>query len=218
MKNKIEEADQLFDAKQYIDAYKIYDNLLEDDQVFSSRMLLRMSYIQEGQGNYSLALYLLNLQYRLTADRQTSNKMSKIASDHNLLGYQYSDKEYFTSFFNKKKVEIGIGVIVLLGICLVLMYLRRREQHSITTLTFGVAVISLLGLWAFNGGVIREQGIVMPSGALLMDGPSAGSKNISKLVPGERVMISGETDIWYKVTLPNEATGFLRKGRVFDVK
>lgn len=218
LEDEIGRADEFFDSKQYIDAFNIYEDLLEDKKVYSSKMLLRMAFIQEGQGNYASALYFLSLQYRLTADRGTLNKMSKIAEDHNLLGYQYSDKEYLISLFNKTSTAIGVGVIMLLAICVVLMYMRRKEGHSITTLTLGVFVISFVFLWAFNGGMKRELGIIKNSGALLMQGPSAGSKNISNLISGERIKVIGQDDIWYRVQLPNEEEGYIRKGKVFDVE
>ncbi|KXX68337.1 hypothetical protein AVL50_21390 [Flammeovirga sp. SJP92] len=218
IESEINRADEFFESKQYIDAFNIYEKILEEDRVYSSKMLLRMAFIQEGQGNYASALYYLNLQYGLTADRGTLNKMSKIAEDHNLLGYQYSDKEYLTSLFNKMKSEIGGVIIFLLIVCVVLMYMRRKEQHSITTLTVAVCVLSVLALWAFNGGMKRELGIVKGSGALLMQGPSAGSKNISNLSSGERLKLVDQDDIWYKVVLPNDSEGYVRKGMVFEVK
>ncbi|NLR93184.1 SH3 domain-containing protein [Flammeovirga agarivorans] len=216
--SKIEEADNLFSEKQYIEAFKIYNDILEKDRTFSSRMLLRMAFIQEGQGNYSSALYFLNLQYRLTADRQTLNKMSKIAEEHNLLGYQYSDKEFFVSMFNNMQGVFAAGLIILLTACLALMYIRKRQDHSITTLTFFVVIFSVIGLWAFNGGIHRELGIVKGSGAILMDEPSAGGKKLVDLSAGERFQIKGESDIWYKIELPNESEGYIRKGRVFDIQ
>lgn len=216
--SKISNADELFEAKQYVEAFNVYQNLLDNERIYSSKMLLRMAFIQEGQGNYASALYYLNLQYRLTADRGTLNKMSKIAEDHNLLGYQYSDKEYLISLFNRNETALGMGMIFLLVVCLVLMYMRRKEQHSITSLVFATLCLSIVSLWAFNGGLKREQGIVKGSGALLMQGPSAGSENLSQIQSGERVDVVGEDDIWYRVVLPNEVSGYLRKGKVFDVK
>ncbi|ANQ50111.2 SH3 domain-containing protein [Flammeovirga sp. MY04] len=218
LETKISKADSLFESQQYIDAYTIYEDILTNDQAYSSRMLLRMAFIQEGQDNYSTALYYLNLQYRLTADRQTLNKMTKIAEENNLLGYQYSDKEFFVSLFNNMQTLFAAVLITLITVCLVLMFIRRKQSLSITTLTFFVAVFSIIGLWAFNGGIEREQAIVRNHGALLMNEPSAGGKKLAEIVQGERLKIESENDIWYKVILPNDAEGYIRKRRVFEVK
>ncbi|OHX66908.1 SH3 domain-containing protein [Flammeovirga pacifica] len=215
---KISEADSLFESQQYIDAYNLYDDLLSNDGAYSSRMLLRMSFIQEGQNNYSKALYYLNLQYRLTADRQTLNKMSKIAEENNLVGYQYSDKEFFVSLFNNLQEIIAIVLITLITICLVIMFIRKKQNLSITTLTFFVTVFCGIGLWAYNGGIQRAQAIVKNNGALLMEEPSAGGRKLGVVVQGERLKIESDNDIWYKVKLPNEAEGYIRKGRVLEVK
>ena len=135
-----------------------------------------------------------------------------------VIGYQYSDKEFFVSIFNNKQALLAIILAAIISICLVLTFIRMKQNHSIATLTFFIAIFCIVGLWAFNGGVQRELGIVKGDGALLMNAPSAGGKKLVELVPGERFKIKGESDIWYKVVLPNEEEGYIRKGRVFDVK
>jgi len=62
----IELADSLFNQQKYTQSFEIYNRILKTDNLTSPAMLLKMAYIKEGLGDYSNALYYLNLYYLQT--------------------------------------------------------------------------------------------------------------------------------------------------------
>src|SRR5690242_16134229 len=60
---KINKADSLFQAKNYSPALEIYEDIYQNNARYSLSMLLKMSFIKEISGDYSRALFYLNIFY-----------------------------------------------------------------------------------------------------------------------------------------------------------
>ena len=56
----LNKGDSLFKLKKYVDAKKLYENLFYEKNYFSDAMLLKLSFIEEGIGNYDKALIYLS--------------------------------------------------------------------------------------------------------------------------------------------------------------
>jgi uncharacterized protein YgiM (DUF1202 family) len=57
-------ADSLFEQKKYTESFDLYEQILDEEQLASPKMLLKMAFIKEGLGDYSRALYFLNVYYQ----------------------------------------------------------------------------------------------------------------------------------------------------------
>jgi hypothetical protein len=112
VEEKLPLADSLFNNKKYTEAYAIYNDLLDEGRA-SSSMLLKMAFIREGLGDYSGALYHLNLNYLKTSSKRVLLKMEDLAKKHNLVGYEYTDYDYFLSFYYKYQLQITLAVLSL---------------------------------------------------------------------------------------------------------
>ena len=76
----LNEGDSLFKLRKYVDAKKIYENLYYEKNYFSDAMLLKLSFIEEGIGNYEKALIYLSKHYYQTHNKETSTKIKSIAT------------------------------------------------------------------------------------------------------------------------------------------
>ena len=82
----LNEGDSLFKLRKYVDAKKIYENLYYEKNYFSDAMLLKLSFIEEGIGNYEKALIYLSKHYYHTHNKETSTKIKSIAKKNELIG------------------------------------------------------------------------------------------------------------------------------------
>ena len=70
----LNKGDSLFKLRKYVDAKKLYENLYYEKNYFSDAMLLKLSFIEEGIGNYDKALIYLSKHYNQTHNKETSKK------------------------------------------------------------------------------------------------------------------------------------------------
>ena len=84
--SKLDKADSLFTKQKYTKALNIYEDIFQNYQQFTPRMLVKMSFIHESMGNYSRALYLLNLYNDVSPNRKVLEKLEQLASQNNLSG------------------------------------------------------------------------------------------------------------------------------------
>ena len=200
----LERADSLFTEQRYAQAYKEYEKILETGQA-SPAMLLRMAYIQESRSNESQVLYLLNLYYRQTGDKDVLQKIETLAKDKNLKGYEYSDREYVLGSVKQYREEIIMGLMALSGL-LFLFILFRKFRMGQKPLWSGIALILLLGgLFYFaNNPVSSPKAIIARDYVHLMSGPSAGSSVVEVIGKGHRLKVLGREDVWFKVEWDNK--------------
>ena len=193
----IQIADSLFASQKYTEAFDIYENILDADQA-SPSMLLKMAFIQDASGNYTDALFYLDLYYRTSADRHAVGKIEEIAEEHQLSGYQYDDTHYFLALFEKYKYQF---IILLMSIAVMLLvYVARKSrggEKSYAALIFQFFTVALLLLAInFQG---TKNGIIANDQTLLRSGPSAGAEPLEVISKGHKVTIIERDDIWTKI-------------------
>ena len=196
--SELSSADSLFNNQKYTEAFEKYENLFNEGFA-SAAMLTRMAFIQEGLGNYSNALYYLNLYYLHSSDRDALNKMREIAEEHNLIGYEYSDFKFFENFIRKYQNQILLGLMAF-SIFLVGYSFRKLKKEEKPMISVGVQTITLLAILAINNQLfIKTKGIVKQDQSLLMSGPSAASEPIELIGQGNKVTILESNDLWSKI-------------------
>jgi hypothetical protein len=195
---QIVRADSLYRTKQYTQSYTIYNSLLAQNQ-YSSAMLLKMAYIQEGLGHQGLCLYYLNLYQHASDDQQAVTKMEELANKHRLDGYQSSDGSHILLFFQKNKLQITVALSVFIFFFFALVFYQKRKGTSIVVAMFFVVVFSALLFVVTNWGNKPTLAIISNSATYLMSGPSAGASVVAIVEEGHRLTIVGKKDVWLKV-------------------
>jgi hypothetical protein len=193
-------ADSLFSQRKYTESLEIYEGILTDKQLFSPGMLMKMAFIKEGLGDYSEALYLLNLFYSKTSDKRALRKMEELASKHQLNGYQFTDMEFFRTAYKRYYFHIIASLAAFaLFVFTYILYQKRRQQHRplIAGIFFVLVLATLFGLINFGQG--RDRAIVLTDQAYLRVGPSSGA-NVAEIIgKGHRLEIVSKIDVWVKI-------------------
>jgi len=193
-------ADSLFAARKYTQSFQIYDDILNVNKKASPAMLLRMSFIKEGLGNYTDALYYLNLYYLKTADRKVLSKMEELAANKGLYGYDFSDWEFIQTIFYKYFYYLLSVLLALAFLLLATMYyqkFRKKEQPVVA----GVCMVLVLGLlfYTLNYGKVYHKSLIKDNNTFVMSGPSAGADVVAIIEKGHRVHVGKKQDVWTKV-------------------
>lgn len=210
-------ADSLFLEKKYTQSFEIYQDLLSSRKQSSPAMLLKMAYIKEGLGDYSNALYFMNLYYLKTHNKRALKKMETIAKNHNLQGYDYTDFKFFMNIFYQYYVSIvfslsGLVLVLLAYMAYKKLKLKLRPGFSL----FYLALILLVLFYVVNFGRRYEKGIIISNESYLMDGPSAGAGLIAIADMGHRVSVVGKKDIWVKIIWEDEVA-YIRENNLLQI-
>lgn len=201
----LQRADSLFAQQKFTQAYKMYEEVLEEGKA-SPGMLLRMAYVQESLNNTTQTLYLLNQYYQLTAKRDALKKMEELAQAHELRGYEYSDMDYLRNQLYQKRQQIALGLVLLAGALFLLMLYKRFHKNQKPVWQGILLVVLLAGLASFvNLPLSQQRVIVVQNDVPLMSGPSAGASVVEMINKGHRLQILDRQDVWVKVQWGEEA-------------
>lgn len=197
-------ADSLFAAEKYTESLELYQHVLQDRQQYTPGMLLKMAFIKEGLGDYSEALYFLNLFYTKTSDKRALRKMEELARQHELQGYQFTDMEFFQTVYRRFYLHIILALFAL-SLFTFSFILWRKRRHGYRPVGGGIAFVLILGvLFALiNFGQGREKAIIVTEQAYIRDAPSSGADVAGFIGKGNRVEIYGRNDVWVKIKWDN---------------
>lgn len=199
-KDRLMIADSLFAQKKYTQSFDLYNEIYTSYGKVSPSMLLKMAFVKEGLGDYSNALYYLNLYYLKTYDKKVLKKMENLAEKYHLEGYNYDDAEFFLNLYQKFQIQIDLFVTGLLLVFLGILVYQKRKKGHVSSMT-GYVYISLLVvlLLVNNFGRERKQAIISTDNVYLMDGPSPGANVLDVITVGHRVKILGQQDVWVEI-------------------
>lgn len=155
-----------------------------------------MAYVQEGLGHYPAALYYLSLAQARQPRRTTWLKITEVAQNHRLTGYTTSWRQELIITFRRyyyRGLQGLLGVAVAGGILLLLRRGAARRWWLPYTTYLGLVALYL------NVLVPDQTGLVARSRAALMAGPSAGASWLTTATAGDRLVVQGQEDIWYRV-------------------
>ncbi len=217
MREQLKEADSLFKQKRYTQSFDIYHHILDSANNASPAMLLKMAFIREGLGDYSQALYYLNLYYLRTNNKRALRKMEDLANKYNLHGYRYTDLEFFLNIFRRYYLIFvtAIGSMSLMFLAYIIYKKRRlRERPGFSLFYFILTLIMLF--YMVNFGNVYNKGIIMKPRSYLMAGPSSGSGLIAIADQGHRLRIKGHEDVWVKVQWEGH-DAYIREGNILEI-
>jgi tetratricopeptide (TPR) repeat protein len=212
------EADTLFGRKQYTQSIRLYEQILHQTGQATPAMLLRMAFVREGFGDYTQALYYLNLYYRQKPRQSVALKMEELASRHSLEGYRFSDVDFFFIWYDQYYEYLVAALLLLSGLMLITVTRKKvlgrfvLARHGI-----GLMLLLLLNIALLNLRFDARTAIVARENAYLMSAPSAGARLVHISRKGNRLPVSGRQDIWLK-TEWNGQTAFVRQQHVLLVE
>lgn len=200
-KEKLILADSLFAQKKYIQSFELYEDIQNYDQKASSAMLLKMAFIKEGLGDYTDALYYLNLYYLKTYNKKALKKMENLAKQNKLSGYNYDDVEFFLNIYHQYHLQINFLIVGMVFMFFGILYYQKKTNKDKAGLP-GIIYISVLLVMLIinNYGREHKKAIITSSGVHLMKGPSPGTDVIDVISEGHRVDILGQDDVWVKIS------------------
>jgi len=199
LKESLEEADSLFSQKKYTEAFTLYENIFQNSDQFSLQMLLKMAFIKEATGDYTSALYYLNVYYKYNPNKKVLKKMEDLAGKYKLTGYRYTDLEYFISLYNQYYYYISFSFLFFAVSYFGYLIIKKFQKKK---LGFRPLVFILILATAYifaNYDIIPPKGIISKQGTWLMSAPSSASEPVAMIDKGHRVMILEKQDIWYRI-------------------
>ncbi|QIL75344.1 hypothetical protein [Hymenobacter sp. HDW8] len=190
-------ADSLFEAKAYEQAYPLYRQVLRQEQLVSTRLLLRMAYIQEGLEHYPAALYYLSLAQARQPRAATWRKMTELAQNYRLTGYTNTWQQQLLITIRRYYYRVLQALLVGAVIGGTMLLVRHRQIGAGWWAVYAVYI----GLTAVYLNVFGPEkvGIVSKSAAALMGAPSPGATWLTTAAAGDRLVVTGQRDIWYEV-------------------
>ena len=211
-------ADSLFAAGKYTESLDLYESLLDDNQVYTNGMLLKMAFIKEGLGEYSQALYYLNLYYAKTSDKRALRKMETIAKQYNLSGYQFSDMEFFRTVYKRYSLHIITALLALALFTFSYIYWQKRkyQRRPVVGGIFFVILLALLFV-VINFGEGYPKAIILSEEAYVRSAPSSGADVIGILDKGNRVSVQNREDVWVKISWEDQ-TAYIRESHLAEIE
>jgi tetratricopeptide (TPR) repeat protein len=192
-------ADSLYSNKQYTQALDLYKTLFKQNQ-YSTAMLLKMAYIQEGLGHLGESLYYLDLYFLSSDDTQALRKMEELAEKNNLEGYKTDETTNALAWLQEHYSMIAWIIASIAIFFLALTYYQLNKIKNTPTLTsIGLAAILVLLFVHINFSTKAERGIVAVAPTYLMSGPSAGASVVAIIGEGHQLPITGKEDVWFRV-------------------
>jgi hypothetical protein len=190
-------ADSLFEKKHYTESMELYEHFFQSG-FYTPRMLIRLSLIKEGLGDYTYALYYLNLYYSNIHDKSVLKKMDELAARYNLEGYDYNDLTFFISLYDRYYNYVVLAFLIASALFLFYLYLARAKKRKMALRPLFFALLLGTTYLISNYDVIPEKAIIS-NDTSLMSAPSAGAELIGEINKGHRVTIRGHVDIWYEI-------------------
>jgi hypothetical protein len=216
-KTTLATADSLFQKQHYTRAFDIYAQILEDQQLYSPQMLLKMAYIKEGLHDYTGAMYYLHLFYTKEPSRSVLRKMEELAQAHRLQGYEYNDLQFFKTQLSKhymRILELMLLAAVVMGT--VMFFSWRRGHRFSGVFKTGFTLYLLFILYYINFLDLGDAGIIKNNQVAIMSAPSAGGSWLATATEGHKVPITGQQDIWYEIKWKGEKA-YIRKNNVLEL-
>ena len=210
------EADSLFKERRFVQSLELYHHLYEENEVYTPQMLLKLAYINEGLGEYSKALYYLNVYYEKTTDKAVMDKMEQLAEKHKLAGYDFTDTDLFLNYYKTYSLEITLGALAISFLLFALLVYQKRKKQPVFLPLAGLVVSLFLVALMVNADNSTRLAIINGDNAYLMRGPSSGAGVVDIVKAGHRVSILGQQDVWTEIIWDGSPV-YIRKSQLMPI-
>ncbi len=195
----LKQADSLYSKHKYREALGIYNKVLTAKKAYSPQMLLKMAAVAEPAEDYTTTLYCLSLYYLQNPGTQVKRRLEDLAERLKLYGYE-GETDYFLYIYLQHYALILAAIISPAAALLVFMIRRRVLKMGLDYFPFFFPALVILGFTLANLNSLYSTGIVSGEKIYLMEAPASGSKPVEIIGPGHKVTISGQSDMWYRIS------------------
>jgi hypothetical protein len=204
-------ADSLFTIGKYSEAQNIYEKYFENIKKYNPNLLLKLSFLAEKSNDPAKCLYYLSILTQKTPTIKLLEKMSQVASEYNLEGYNFNDFSYFLVFYRRYGGYIPILLLTLGLYVVVVMFLKVKSGDFIQRRHKWAVVIYLMALFGLlNIPNNYQTGVVKKEETYVRSFPSSASPVVQKIKKGNKLTIIGNRDEWNRVIWNGEIV-FVRK-------
>ncbi len=211
--NVLNKADSLFTVHKFTQSFELYDSIYLLKKA-SPAMLLKMAYIKEGLGDYTLAQYYLNEYYLATNNDLALTKMEKLAKEKSLTGYETNDLNFIRSLYYKHFQWLVIGVFFMAIMLFVFFIIQLKKFNRIPQVTSFFMLFVLIGLFLLiNFGKDYNEALIIKNNTFVMAGPSAGADVLDIINKGNKIEINREQDVWLEIEWL-EKKGYVKSNNV----
>lgn len=214
LNQSLRRGDLAFKNQEYTKAQAIYEQALLESAQVPATVYLKLANIYEQQNELAKVLYYLNKAYERAPDERILKKMSVLAADNGLKGYELNDLNFFVMLY-KQYSHFLFMLLVLLGLYIfgVLLYKRLKNQYipirqKVFFLFYIIGVVALINLPnSYQSAIVYEDKV------FLRTEPSAAAPVADVILKGHRFNVLGSNDNWYRVLWENDFV-FIRKQAV----
>ena len=104
-KTILQEADSLFENKDYQNAKILYDSLFFNYELYNKNVLIKLSFIEDELGNYEKSIFFLKILNQNMNNEKIENILDEIITENKLETYRNSDSKEFILLFSKYKLD-----------------------------------------------------------------------------------------------------------------
>ncbi|WP_227784796.1 tetratricopeptide repeat protein [Hymenobacter sp. BT770] len=191
----LQQADSLFAAGKYAESVPAFKQQVWQERRASPELLLKLAYAQQQLGHYPAALLYLSLAQAREPRVHTWRQLASLAAQHRLVGYPATWQQELRVQAQRYYYP-GLQALLAGAVVGAIWLLWRRSPR--TAWLGYAACVGLVGIYLH---FLRPKpaGLVARAGTVLMAGPSAGAAWISTAAIGDRLLVLGRQDIWYRV-------------------
>ena len=120
-KTILEEADSLFENKDYQNAKILYDSLFFNYEFYNKNVLIKLSFIEDELGNYEKSIFFLKILNQSINDEKIENILNEIITENKLETHKNSDSKEFILLFSKYKLDL---VSILFSILIIIFIIN----------------------------------------------------------------------------------------------
>ena len=140
----------------------------------------------------------------MTSNEKALDKMRSIAEKKDLVGYEYSDYDFFRNLLIEFKGEIEISLCVILLLLTFLSFRKKQAMKSFRPIIYvQITFIFILGLLG-NNMLEYDQAIINADNVILMSAPSAGAEPVEIIDKGHLIKVLSRHDTWVKILWYNQ--------------
>ncbi|MEI7585171.1 MAG: hypothetical protein WCJ44_21010 [Runella sp.] len=217
----LHKVDSLFMNGKQAESEVLYEKYLA---TFTNKTLVplpiyyKLALINEKENDYARALYYLSMIYNRQPRQNILNKITEIAANHNLTGYEVDDFSFVFLFFRKYSLYFTLFLLVVGIYTFGVLVQKKRHNESIRSRHKWVVIVYLIALiLLLNLPDSYQIAIINKSPTHLREVPSSAAPVKWSIAKGNKVTVIGEQDEWLRIWWEQQPL-YVRKLDVWAVR
>lgn len=213
--------DSLFMNGKQAESKILYEKYLK---TFTNKTLVplpiyyKLALINEKENDYARALYYLSMIYNRQPRQNILNKITEIAANHNLTGYEVDDFSFVFLFFRKYSLYFTLFLLVVGIYAFSVLVQKKRHNESIRSRHKWVVIVYLIALLLLLNLPDSYQIAIINKGPThLREVPSSAAPVKWSIAKGNKVTVIGEHDEWLRIWWEQQPL-YVRKLDVWAVR